>query len=649
MLLSFFNMFSEESFKVYFYNGYVPQVDVACSFLCLAVFLLLSRSFTRKNYDYKLLSSMVIVLFLACNSNIIYHYFFSVRGSVPSAYIYLSKLIFHLFIGAECIIYANRLFSIVKFDLKWRRIWNFIYGIFYIISIPVFVITTINKTGYYIDEKCNEHTGLNVFIILYNIIVFSMFFILFLNRSKIVSNIYSGLLYVTLIATVMIFASGVMKQSSFINVSFFIIILGLLYFLHRNPYNPDTGTASEEAFMFAVDDAIKNGERMLFISAVIENFSTAYNENEYIKREFNEFMKTNIKRGVIYQLHDNRFILAYKIMASMSFAMMKKDVDEIIDEFKVYYDRVKLNYKITVSGTTETIGNGSDYLKILYEKEKVMPYNTVHFIDGVDINNYKRNEYILNELRDINNKNDLDDERVLVYCQPVYNVRTKKYDTAEALMRLNLENEGIIYPDKFIPIAEENDLIHTLTLIILNKVCAEVKNLIKERYVIERISVNFSILDVTRESFNDDVGRVIAKNGIPFDKIAIEVTESKTDREFNAIRNKINELKGTGIKFYLDDFGTGYSNFERIMELPFDIIKFDRSLVVEAEKNKNADFMVRNFSNLFTDLKYSILFEGVETDDQEKLCVEMGANYIQGYKHSKPIPIERLSGFLEKM
>jgi EAL domain-containing protein (putative c-di-GMP-specific phosphodiesterase class I) len=85
------------------------------------------------------------------------------------------------------------------------------------------------------------------------------------------------------------------------------------------------------------------------------------------------------------------------------------------------------------------------------------------------------------------------------------------------------------------------------------------------------------------------------------------------------------------------------------MELPFDIIKFDRSLVVEAEKNKNADFMVRNFSNLFTDLKYSILFEGVETDDQEKLCVEMGANYIQGYKHSKPIPIERLSGFLEKM
>ncbi|HAP33728.1 MAG TPA: hypothetical protein DEO62_04055 [Lachnospiraceae bacterium] len=649
MLLSFFNMFSEEFYKAYFYNGYVPQVDVACSFLCLAVFLLLSRSFTRKNLDYKLLSSMVIVLFLACNSNIIYHFFFSVRGSVPSAYIYISKLAFLLFIGAECIFYANRLFSMVKLDLKWKRIWNSIYGIFYIISILVFVITTINKTGYYIDENGDEHTGLNVFIILYNIIVFSMFAVLFLNRSKIVSNIYSGLLYVTLIATLMMFASGVMKQSSFINVSFFINILGLLYFLHRNPYNPDTGTASEEAFMFAVDDAIKNGERMLFISAVIENFSTAYNENEYIKREFNEFMKNNIKRGVIYQLHDNRFILAYKIMASTSFAMMKKDVDEIIDEFKVYYDRVKLNYKITVSGTTETIGNGSDYLKILYEKEKVMPYNTVHFIDGVDINNYKRNEYILNELRDINNKNELDDERVLVYCQPVYNVRTKKYDTAEALMRLNLENEGIIYPDKFIPIAEENDLIHTLTLIILNKVCAEVKNLIKERYVIERISVNFSILDVTRESFTDDVGRVIAKNGIPFDKIAIEVTESKTDKEFNAIRNKINELKGTGIKFYLDDFGTGYSNFERIMELPFDIIKFDRSLVVEAEKNKNADFMVRNFSNLFTDLKYSILFEGVETDDQEKLCVEMGANYIQGYKHSKPIPIERLSGFLEKM
>ena len=101
--------------------------------------------------------------------------------------------------------------------------------------------------------------------------------------------------------------------------------------------------------------------------------------------------------------------------------------------------------------------------------------------------------------------------------------------------------------------------------------------------------------------------------------------------------------------FYLDDFGTGYSNFERIMEIPFDIIKFDRSLLIESRKSSESHFMVSTFASMFRKLDYAILFEGVENDMDEENCLSRNARYLQGYKYSKPIPIHQLRDFLSRV
>ena len=103
-----------------------------------------------------------------------------------------------------------------------------------------------------------------------------------------------------------------------------------------------------------------------------------------------------------------------------------------------------------------------------------------------------------------------------------------------------------------------------------------------------------------------------------------------------------------GINFYLDDFGTGYSNMERIMELPFDIIKFDRSLVLASDESEKSRRIVVGLSNIFSEMNYSVLFEGVEVPEEEKMCIAMNASYLQGFKYSKPIPIEELTQYFEK-
>ena len=114
------------------------------------------------------------------------------------------------------------------------------------------------------------------------------------------------------------------------------------------------------------------------------------------------------------------------------------------------------------------------------------------------------------------------------------------------------------------------------------------------------------------------------------------------------MRDKIGILRERGIKIYLDDFGTGYSNMERIMALPFDIIKFDRSMLLASESSKRSEKIVESLAGIFSDLHYSVLYEGVESETDEQLCMDMFASYLQGYKYSRPVPIEDLAHYFEK-
>ena len=162
----------------------------------------------------------------------------------------------------------------------------------------------------------------------------------------------------------------------------------------------------------------------------------------------------------------------------------------------------------------------------------------------------------------------------------------------------------------------------------------------------KRVSVNFSAIDIRYDTFCDEVKSIIDQNGLEYDKIAVEITESRSEADFNLMKQRVIQLQDLGIKFYLDDFGTGYSNFERIMEIPFDIIKFDRSMLMESHRSTSSQYMVKTFANMFNDLRYAVLFEGVENDSDEDRCIMMKAQYLQGYKYSKPIPIEELRRFL---
>ena len=131
-------------------------------------------------------------------------------------------------------------------------------------------------------------------------------------------------------------------------------------------------------------------------------------------------------------------------------------------------------------------------------------------------------------------------------------------------------------------------------------------------------------------------------------KLGLMLSLLKSRELIGSVQDRIDELKQKGVTFYLDDFGTGYSNMERILELPFDIIKFDRSMVVAAGESEKSLQVLGSLADLFSKQNYSVLYEGVEDEKDEQMCLALNASYLQGYKYSKPIPISELRNYLTK-
>ncbi len=224
-----------------------------------------------------------------------------------------------------------------------------------------------------------------------------------------------------------------------------------------------------------------------------------------------------------------------------------------------------------------------------------------------------------------------------VYLQPIYSIKENKFMYAEALSRLKNTEIGEIYPSEFIPIAESHNLIEKLGNVVFEKICMFIS---ENKDIVNKVSVNFSVYQMTNPKIVDFVLGTINKYGISTSNIIMEITESIFIDDFDLIRKHMMELSEKGITFYLDDFGTGFSNFANVIALPFSTIKIDRSFVLMMEQNKEMALLVNSLIHTFKDTGLNILVEGVENSVQNELIKKTGSDYIQGYFYSKPLSKE---------
>ncbi len=231
-------------------------------------------------------------------------------------------------------------------------------------------------------------------------------------------------------------------------------------------------------------------------------------------------------------------------------------------------------------------------------------------------------------------------EEFLVYYQPKVTLRDYTLMGAEALSRWNRGGKTI-QPGSFIPVLERSKLICKLDFYVLEHVCRDIRRWLDEGKKAVRVSVNFSRVHLGDDNLLEEIMSIIDRCNVPHEYIEIELTETTTDVDYNELKKIVNGLMREGVNTSVDDFGMGYSSLNLIRELPWNVLKIDKSFLPDGTGNtKQKNTMLKYVIAMAHDLGLECIVEGVETVEQIMLLKEDNCFFVQGFYFDKPLPKE---------
>ena len=228
-------------------------------------------------------------------------------------------------------------------------------------------------------------------------------------------------------------------------------------------------------------------------------------------------------------------------------------------------------------------------------------------------------------------------DTIMVYYQPIYSVKKKCYNSAEALARLYDEKLGWIPPVVFITTAEKCGLIIELGELILHKVCRFIKENELSKTSVEYIEVNVSPLQLMQKGFADKMLGIMKQYDVAPSQINVEITETAMMASFAIVDENLTKLIDNKIAISLDDYGSGYATINYINKIPFELIKIDRMIIQDAFKERKAGITLAHTVSMLNALELSIVAEGVETEDMRDILIDFGCQYLQGWYYSKAV------------
>lgn len=220
---------------------------------------------------------------------------------------------------------------------------------------------------------------------------------------------------------------------------------------------------------------------------------------------------------------------------------------------------------------------------------------------------------------------------------------------AEVLLRWKHPGRGFVFPDQFIPLAEETGLIVPIGLWVLQTACARLKAWQEDALTRDlTLAVNVSAKQFHQADFVEQVQQVLLESGIKPSLLKLELTESTVLENVQDTIEKMHKIKQLGVNFSMDDFGTGYSSLQYLKRLPLDQIKIDRSFVSDITSDPNDAAIVQAIIVMTKALELNVIAEGVETEAQRDFLGKHGCHAFQGYLFSKPVVVEEFEALLRR-
>lgn len=241
-------------------------------------------------------------------------------------------------------------------------------------------------------------------------------------------------------------------------------------------------------------------------------------------------------------------------------------------------------------------------------------------------------------------KKALDNNEFIIYLQPKFSISSGEAVGYEALVRWQSPERGMIYPDGFIPLFEENGFITKLDAYVWECACMVLRDWIDRHFTPLPISVNVSRANLDDESFLNVLDGLIEKYRLPKHLLELEITESIENDTTLRMTEKIKEH---GYILLMDDFGSGYSSLNTLQDTKFDVLKLDREFFSTHMSNDRGKKIIMHTISMSKDVGLGLIAEGVETADQAQFLENCGCDTAQGYLYAKPMPVQEAEKYLK--
>ncbi|WP_283181506.1 putative bifunctional diguanylate cyclase/phosphodiesterase [Pseudomonas svalbardensis] len=342
------------------------------------------------------------------------------------------------------------------------------------------------------------------------------------------------------------------------------------------------------------------------------------------------------------------------------FALVQADIEQpyeaaelaqsILDDLEAAFalDHQEIRLRATI-GITLFPEDGDSTEKLLQKAEQTMTLAKTRsrnryqfYIASVDTEMRRRRE-LEKDLRDALARNQF----YLVY-QPQISYRDHRVVGVEALIRWQHPEHGLVPPDLFIPLAEQNGTIIAIGEWVLDQACKQLRDWHDQGFVDLRMAVNLSTVQLHHAELPRVVNNLLQMYRLPPRSLELEVTETGLMEDISTAAQHLLSLRRSGALIAIDDFGTGYSSLSYLKSLPLDKIKIDKSFVQDLLDDDDDATIVRAIIQLGKSLGMQVIAEGVETAEQEAYIISEGCHEGQGYLYSKPLPARELSAYLKQ-
>jgi diguanylate cyclase (GGDEF)-like protein/PAS domain S-box-containing protein len=365
-----------------------------------------------------------------------------------------------------------------------------------------------------------------------------------------------------------------------------------------------------------------------------------------VARRIQSSMETE---SVVGRLVGDEFgILLYGYQdSSQVIAVAEKILQKLVLPFDIGELTLHLSGSIGIAATASDLAQPHElmqYADLALTHAKRKGRNTWQWYRGGGVRTTRDAVVLRNELQKA-----LENDQFVVHYQPLVDAVSGRIRSVEALVRWNHPERGMVSPGDFIPLAEETGQIIPLGQWVLRQACREIARLNADSDRILPVAVNISSLQFLRENFLTNVDKALEESGLPARFLELEVTESVLLDGAEPVIALMESLNKRGIHVAIDDFGTGFSSLSYLRDLPTHKVKLDRSFINKTLTDRRTAAIVQGVITMAHHMDMVVVAEGIETLEEQNDLVRRNCDLLQGYRFSKPVPLEVLAELPDRL